>query len=298
MKSVLLIGGLGYIGRHIALQLQSRGIHIVIVDNLRSETAKSSYVTTSNNIIIDDVRRYTSWLPRVENIEFQSIIHLAQLKSVRESVENPDLYARYNSETTNAVLTIASILNIPNILFSSSATVYKPADHPFVETDPLGPTNPYGQSKLKSEMMLLDSGRNVQILRYFNPVFAISSEYEEIQTKPENLIPALHESVKTGTTFKIFGGDYPTKDGTAVRDYIHVAQLAEYHYHALMNLSGTTEIVNVGSSHGQTVLEMILAYELRYLHKIKYEIVDRRPGDQAIVIANIDKAKRLLWANT
>ncbi|MGE8453855.1 MAG: NAD-dependent epimerase/dehydratase family protein, partial [Pseudomonadales bacterium] len=230
-----------------------------------------------------------------------AVIHLAGDKSVRQSLEQPIRYYQNN------VGTLANVLHDRfqenhwkrRIIFSGSATVYASGPS-LTEESPTGPSNPYGFSKLFCEKMLedackADSQLQAVSLRYFNPVFAECDEFEERTCMPENLVPAIHEAIEQGYPLSLYGQDYDTRDGTTVRDYIHVMDVAEAHVSVLRYMEEQPvedygfEVFNVGSGRGLTVLEMIRAYEKHYALTVPYEIHPRRPGDVPVLYASTNK---------
>lgn len=235
--------------------------------------------------------------------KFDGVIHFAGYKSVEESKRNPLMYYHNNLLSTIILANICQKYNVKKIVFSSSATVYGDNKVPFIETMELLPTtNPYGETKAMCERILKDLqlGDNtfqIALLRYFNPIGAHPSGLigEVPNETPNNLMPYITQVAKGKREYlKVFGNDYPTLDGTGVRDYIHVMDLAEGHVAALESLTAGTHIYNLGTGQGTSVLKLIETFERVNQIKIPYKIVERRPGDIAICYADVTKAKREL----
>jgi UDP-glucose 4-epimerase len=314
---VLVTGGAGFIGSHTVVSLIEAGHEPVIVDNLAN--AKRSVIDRITRIagqepefVEADVRDLDA-MAKVLQTGFDACIHFAALKAVGESVEKPLQYYDNNVGGTFTLLEALTAANVKTLVFSSSATVYgdpDPASLPLPETTPIGTaTNPYGWTKIMMEQILRDAQVSdaewsISILRYFNPVGAHPSGLigEDPSGIPNNLMPYVAK-VASGELAKVrvFGGDYPTSDGTGVRDFIHVADLAEGHVLALERHAGHAGVFtyNLGTGEGHSVLEVIAAYERQSGKPIPYEIVDRRPGDVAANWADVGKARRELgWEAT
>lgn len=272
--NVLLVGGAGYIGRHLNKLFSENGATVRTIDLMHGQDIR--YVDQG-------------MLPK---LRVDVLVHLAHLKSVRESVSDPGKYFDHNISTTLAVQRIVQQYSIPHVVFSSSATVYAPANMPLTEQALVAPTTPYGWTKYISEQMLLQSCPSVCVLRYFNPVFGAQG-LEETQAVPENLDPAIKKSLQEGYPLKVYGSDYATPDGTAVRDYIDVERLAKAHLYALEHRGH--DIVNIGTGVGTSVLQFIQMYEERYNVKVPYEFAERRPGDIPSLVACTEKSKQLGW---
>ena len=309
MKKILVTGGMGYIGSHTVIQLYEAGYEPIIVDNL-----VNSKLEVLNRIEKISGKRplfYQYDVRDEENLdkifcehEIFAVIHFAGLKSVGESVEKPQLYFDNNIGSTEVLLRVMEKHNCKNIVFSSSATVYgNPERVPIYEEDKLGPTtNPYGETKLRIEFLLKDVAKNdktwnIVLLRYFNPIGAHKSGLigEDPQGIPNNLMPYITQvAVGKLQQLKVFGNDYDTPDGTGVRDYIHVDDLAHGHILALKKIEEKPGLLiyNLGTGKGTSVLELVHAFEEANKIKINYAIVDRRPGDIAACYANADKAYR------
>ena len=310
MKTILLTGGAGYIGSHIAVELLMAGYGVVIVDNFINSNpeviARIKNITGKNfdyyNLDVSDPKD----LSRVfKKHDIESVIHLAGLKAVGESVEKPLEYYRNNLYSTLTLCEAMKEHGVYNIVFSSSATVYgKPKELPITENHPLAPTNPYGHTKAMIEQILIDlSGSadpcQVTILRYFNPIGAHSSGLigEDPSGVPNNLFPYLSQ-VASGKLNKltIHGDDYNTPDGTGIRDYIHVVDLAKGHLAAIKHPEPVNhyEIYNLGTGRGYSVLESIKEFEKASDKKLPFIIGPRREGDVAECYADPRKAKKVL----
>jgi UDP-glucose 4-epimerase len=307
---ILVTGGTGYIGAHTCIALGKAGHNFIIIDNLsnssRSVIDRLERICGARPTFIQGDIRDAAFLDRVfgEN-RISAVIHFAGLKAVGESVKKPLEYYDNNIGGTLELLAAMSRANVNTLIFSSSATVYgDPASVPIREDFPRSATNPYGRSKLVIEEILQDfhdvnPGWRIARLRYFNPVGAHESGLigEDPQGIPNNLLPYIAQ-VAIGRLEKlsIFGGDYSTPDGTGIRDYIHVMDLAEGHVAALdyLDREGGLLTVNLGTGKGASVLEMIRAFEAASGAKVPYGIVDRRPGDIARCFADPEKANKLL----
>jgi len=309
--SILLTGGLGYIGSHTAVELVENGNDVIIVDNL----VNSSMDMLDRLETITDVRikfynvdvANARALDRIfaEN-EISAVIHFAGLKAVGESVEIPIKYYRNNIDTTLTLLEKMEKYGVKQIVFSSSATVYGANNHaPYIETMHTGGcTNPYGWTKHMNEQILIDAtvadpNLSVVILRYFNPIGAHESGLigEKPNGTPNNLMPYITQTaIGIRKKLSIFGDDYPTCDGTGVRDYIHVVDLAKGHVVALVWVEKHkgSEIFNLGTGIGYSVLEVVDTFCNVNNVDVPYVIADRRAGDIAECYANTEKAKNIL----
>ena len=306
--SVLVTGGAGYIGSHTVVELLNRGEDIVIVDNFSN--SKPEMLNKIKEIAKRDFKFYEvdlldrEKLEKVfeENPEIDSVIHFAGLKAVGESVAKPIEYYHNNITGTLILLDVMKNHNCKKIVFSSSATVYgNPKTVPIREDFPLSTTNPYGSTKLMIEQILndvyiSDNSWSVILLRYFNPIGAHESGLigENPNGIPNNLMPYINQ-VACGKLdyLRVFGNDYDTIDGTGVRDYIHVVDLAQGHLKALdkaRNFTGV-EAYNLGTGTGYSVLQIVKAFEDATGVEVKYKIVERRPGDIATCYADPSKAK-------
>ena len=299
---ILVTGGAGYIGSHTCIELIKAGYGVVVVDNLCNsslESLKRVEELTDSDIPFHKVDvRDKERLTRVfEQYSIDGVIHFAGLKAVGESVEKPIEYYDTNVGGTFILAEVMREFNCRTFVFSSSATVYgDPHTVPIKEDFPLSVTNPYGRSKLMIEEFLqdvfvADDSWHIALLRYFNPVGAHKSGLigEDPNDIPNNLIPYISQ-VAVGKLEKlsVFGGDYDTHDGTGVRDYIHVVDLAKGHVKALQALKSKPQvlIVNLGTGNGYSVLDMVKAFEKASGKNIPYQIVDRRPGDIATCYAD------------
>ena len=306
-RTVLVTGGAGYIGSHTCVELLEAGIDVVVVDNLANGSAEA--ISAVEEITGCPVVFYEADVADGEALDhvFEShsidgVIHFAGLKAVGESVAEPLRYYAVNLGTTlNLVATMARH-EVGTCVFSSSATVYSPAAPvPLQEDAPTGPINPYGQTKHMIEQILSDVCASsdqwrVALLRYFNPVGAHPSGKigEDPKGLPNNLMPyVMQVAVGKLDQLQVFGGDYDTPDGTGVRDYIHVVDLARGHVAALAKLEGSPGVHswNLGTGNGTSVLEIVAAATKAVGHDIPYRIVDRRPGDPAISYADPRKAQ-------
>lgn len=307
MKNILVTGGMGFIGSHTVIQLMEAGYNPIIVDNLCNSKPevlnRIEKISGKRPLFYQyDVRDEKNLSSIFDEHEIFAVIHFAGLKSVGESVQKPDLYFDNNIGSTNVLLKVMEAHKCWNIVFSSSATVYgNPKRVPIYETDPVGgTTNPYGETKLRIEYILKDLVKenknwNIAILRYFNPIGAHKSGLigEDPQGIPNNLMPYITQvAVGKLQELKVFGDDYKTIDGTGVRDYIHVEDLAHGHILSIKKLEQNPGLViyNLGTGLGTSVLELVHAFEKANNIKIKYSIAPRRPGDIAACYANADKA--------
>lgn len=308
-KRILVTGGAGYIGSHTCLQLLEAGQQLVVLDNLSNASLESlrrvEALTGQSIPFIEGDIRSADDLERVfTSYNISAVVHFAGLKAVGESVQQPLHYYDNNVVGTLRLLEAMERHGCRSLVFSSSATVYgDPASVPIREDFPLSATNPYGRSKLMIEDMLRDLYRAderwaIALLRYFNPVGAHKSGRigESPQGVPNNLMPYISQvAVGQRDKLSVFGGDYPTPDGTGVRDYIHVVDLAQGHVQALgaINQPGLLT-VNLGTGVGYSVLDMVKAFEKASGKPVPYEIVARRAGDIAQCYADPAQAERLL----
>ncbi len=305
---ILVSGGLGYIGSHTVVELINENYNVVIVDNL----------SNTNINVLDKIKKITNVsVPfykvdccNIEMLEevfkehnFDAIIHFAGFKAVGESVSNPLMYYNNNLKSTMNLAELAIKYQVKDFVFSSSATVYGDQIPPLTEEMEKGLTvNPYGETKSMSERILTDvsaanKGFNVVLLRYFNPVGAHSSGLigEKPVGVPNNLMPYITQTAKgLRDMLFVYGNDYDTPDGTGVRDYIHVVDLAKGHVKALKYEHVGVEIFNLGTGKGTSVLELISAFEKVNKIKIPYKITKRREGDVATSFANAEKARKFL----
>ncbi len=314
MQKVLVTGGLGYIGSHTVVELQNAGFEVVIIDNLSNSSME----------VLDGIIEITGKIPLFEKIDLRQkseviqffekhqdisgIIHFAASKAVGESVENPLLYYENNLSTLIYLLQACNNYTIENFIFSSSCTVYgEPDKLPIDESAPVKKaTSPYGNTKQISEEILNDSCKVSNLksiaLRYFNPIGAHdSSKIGELPLGiPQNLVPFITQTAAgLRDQLSVFGDDYPTEDGSCIRDYIHVVDLAKAHVVALERLlknrnSNQFETFNIGTGKGSSVLEVVNAFEKITQQKLNYKIVDRRVGDVISVYADTKKANEVL----
>ncbi|MEX2456030.1 MAG: UDP-glucose 4-epimerase GalE [Balneolaceae bacterium] len=312
MGKVLVTGGTGFIGSHTTLELVNAGFDVVVMDNLSNsklEALKRVESLTSSKIPFRevDLLDIEGLRKLFDEFDIDSVIHFAGLKAVGESVEKPLMYYQNNVIGTINLCQVMEEYDVKDMVFSSSATVYgNPSESPLVEESSISATNPYGQTKLTIEYILRDLHQsdekwNIALLRYFNPVGAHKSGEigEDPSGVPNNLMPYVTQvAVGKLKELTVFGGDYPTEDGTGVRDYIHVVDLAIGHIKALEKLDKNPGVVtyNLGTGVGSSVLDIVHAFEKATGKRIPYKISDRRPGDAAVCFASTEKAeKELNW---
>ena len=316
MQTILVTGGAGYIGSHTVLQLLESGKQVIVLDNLCNSSQESlnrvEELTGKKTIFVQgDIRDHTILELLFSKHDINAVIHFAGLKAVGESVEKPLNYYNNNVYGTLTLCEAMKKFGVKNLVFSSSATVYgDPIELPLREDMPTGqPTNPYGMSKLMVEMVLADLHKsdndwNIALLRYFNPAGAHPSGRigEDPNGIPNNLMPYITQ-VATGKReqLSIYGNDYDTPDGTGVRDYIHVEDLADGHLKALDKLQTSPGIVtyNLGTGQGYSVLDMVKEFEKQSGKSVPYQFVDRRSGDVASCYADPATAREALnWEAT
>lgn len=303
---VLVTGGAGYIGSHTVVELLKRGDQVVIVDNL----------INAHPAVLERIERITGIQPTFYDHDLcdersldevfdsespEAVIHFAGLKAVGESVEQPIRYYYNNLVSTLSLIRTMERHDVRKLVFSSSATVYgDPTTLPISEDSPLSATNPYGQTKLMIEEILMDvtktGGWHIVSLRYFNPIGAHESGLigEDPSGIPNNLFPYISQvAVGKRERLSVFGDDYDTPNGTGVRDYIHVLDLADAHLAALAHLDDTTEYraINIGTGSGTSVLELVDSFQAASDREIPYEIMPRRTGDVASCYADVSRAK-------
>lgn len=311
-KKILVTGGAGYIGSHTLIELIAAGFTPVVYDNLSNSSPASlarvqQIVGQSIEFIEGDILDTPLLAETFASHDFTAVIHFAGLKAVGESVAKPLWYYQNNVAGTLNLLDAMAKAQVKNLIFSSSATVYgDPEALPIVESSPRSATNPYGQSKLMIEYMLEDlakSDNHWQLisLRYFNPIGAhhTGTIGENPNGIPNNLMPYVSQvAVGKLPQLSVFGNDYDTVDGTGVRDYIHVVDLAKGHVAALQYLEQQTQLgfepINLGTGKGTSVLELVNAFIKTTGQPVPYSIAPRRPGDIASCYASSDKAKHLL----
>ena len=307
---ILVTGGAGYIGSHTCVELLENGDEVVVLDNLDNsceEAVRRVKEITGKDFPFYkvDLLDYVATEQVFKEHDFDAVIHFAGLKAVGESVAKPLLYYHNNITGTLNLLDIMGKYNVKKLVFSSSATVYgDPHTVPIREDFPLSCTNPYGQTKLTIEYILKDLSKadpewGIVLLRYFNPVGAHKSGMigEDPNGIPNNLVPYISQvAVGKLQCLSVYGNDYNTKDGTGVRDYIHVTDLAIGHLKALKKIENETGVLiyNLGTGTGYSVLDMIAAFEKASGKEIPYKIVDRRPGDVASCYADPTKANQEL----
>ncbi|MGV6829574.1 MAG: UDP-glucose 4-epimerase GalE [Flavobacteriales bacterium] len=318
MKKILVTGGLGFIGSHTVVELQNNGFEVLIIDNL----------SNSSIVVLESISKITNKKPVFTKLDLRDkeavisffetyndiggIIHFAASKAVGESVENPLLYYENNINTLVYVLQACKKHKINNFIFSSSCTVYgEPDNLPITEEAPVKKaTSPYGNTKQISEEIIYDlclvSSLNAISLRYFNPIGAHdSAEIGELPLGiPLNLVPFITQTAAgIREQLSVFGNDYPTPDGSCIRDYIHVVDLAKAHVIALQRLinqnnESNFEVFNLGTGRGCSVLEVVHAFEKVTQQKLNYKIVERREGDVISVYADTQKANQILGWKT
>jgi UDP-glucose 4-epimerase len=294
VKKILVVGGAGYIGAHVAYLLQENGYGVRIYDDF-SNGLKSRIDGKFSDVVIGDVLDRQALISACEGID--AVIHLAAKKAVGESVDNPLKYYENNVGGTLNLLAAMSLKGVKRIVFSSTAAVYAPSEKLSITEDDLTePLSPYGQTKLLSEKLIsaVAKAENLSAisLRYFNVVGALRDEFAD--NSKDNLVPKVFAALKAGKNPEIYGSDYPTKDGSCIRDYIHVSDLAKAHLVALEKVFATNvdEVYNVGSGTGYSVTEMINQIAESIGKSITPTLSPRRPGDTAQLIASIAKIER------
>jgi len=319
MKKILVTGGLGYIGSHVVVELQKEGCEVIIIDNLSNSNVEmldriagiTGVEAIFEDIDLRDRALVAEFFKRYLDID--GVIHFAALKSVGESVNKPLLYYQNNVNSLVYLLQEMEKAGLRNIIFSSSCTVYGQAEKmPITETAiEKEPESPYGRTKQIGEKLIRDACNtdkpfNSISLRYFNPIGAHpSSEIGELPVgTPQNLVPYITQTaIGSREKLLVFGDDYPTRDGTCIRDYVHVVDLAKAHVVAIKRLFqketyGSYEFFNIGTGVGVTVLEVIKAFEEVTGIDINYSVVDKRPGDVISAYADTKKAKTTLgWSH-
>ena len=312
--AILITGGAGYIGTHTSVELIASDYEIILVDNFSNSSAvaveRVEQITGKKIQIVNaDIRNRDDLIKIFEKNNIEGVIHFAGLKSVNESIDDPIEYYDDNIAGTINLCKVMNKFNVKKIIFSSSAVIYgSPKTVPIKEDFPVSTSNPYGQSKLMTEQILSDifisdNDWKIALLRYFNPVGAHESGLigEAPNGVPNNLMPYISQ-VAVGKLEKlhVFGGDYDTKDGTCIRDFIHVVDLAKGHVKALdyfkNNKAGEVLRLNLGTGKGYTVLELINTFQQVSGKNIPYNIIERRPGDIAVSYASAELAnKKIAW---
>lgn len=305
---ILLTGGTGFIGSHTAVELIQANYDLVIVDNLSNSNIdvinKIQAIVKKNVTFIEgDIRDKNLISSTIKKYLITTVIHFAGLKSVNESTENPSLYYDNNVNGTQALLEAMEENNVRNLIFSSSATVYgSPIYLPIDENHPLKATNPYGQNKIDIENMLADKSKDgkwkVVSLRYFNPIGAHPSGLlgESPKETPNNLFPYIFKVIKKEIKeLPVYGNDYKTIDGTCIRDYIDIIDLAKAHIKAIdfIKVTNGFHIFNIGTNKGLSVLEIIHLFETVLNIKLNYKFSKRRIGDVESCYANAKKANKI-----
>ena len=315
---ILVTGGAGYIGSHACVELLNAGYDLVVVDNLsnsKSESLNRVQLITSKSLdfVLADLQDYDSVRKLFSQYKIDAVMHFAGLKAVSESVDNPLLYYTNNLVSTFVLCRVMSEFNVKNIVFSSSSTVYgNPTTLPVNEKEPLNAHNPYGTTKIIIEQFLSDLTKadntwKIVTLRYFNPIGAHSTGIigENPTSVPNNLLPYISQvAIGKRNILSVFGNDYPTPDGTCIRDYIHVVDLVKGHIMALnyiFNERDTKNLkmiaINLGTGKGYSVLEVLKAFEQACDFEIPYQFVKRRKGDIAEIYCDPSLAQELLGWN-
>jgi UDP-glucose 4-epimerase len=313
MKSnILVTGGLGYIGSHTVVRLVEHGFNVVIVDNLINSNINTlDFLNLLTNKALSFYRLDISDTDGLKKIiaeeSIDSVIHFAGLKSVEDSINYPNQYYQSNVIGMLSLLSAIKENNITNFIFSSSATVYSDDNNfPVTEKGILGYKNPYAQTKLISEDILnrfhSQTSINVSILRYFNPIGNIDSGElgDKLTQNSANIMPMIFKSILDNIPFKIYGSDYCTEDGTAIRDYIHVDDLAMAHYETLKFMKKNNGIYtfNIGTGEGVSVLHLLKTFSSVNKVHLPFSFHDRRKGDIGISFANVDKIKNIVgWSH-
>lgn len=307
MPRVLLIGGVGYIGGHTALALHDAGIPIALLDNFSTSKPQHWDLLSQHlpgaALHTGDARDRQSVERAIRASDATCIIHFAALKSVPESVQAPIAYHQHNSQAILATLEAMDATGVRSMVFSSSAAVYGNAVPPIREAHHLDPANPYGATKACAERMLSDvcgsgGGWSITALRYFNPVGAdTKGRYGEWNRKAGNVAPIIAESALHGNTFTITGADFDTPDGTGLRDYIHITDLAEAHKAAVLSQHSGFQAINIGTGKPTSVLELVKAFEDASGRPVQVAHKERRAGDVAACWADVSLAlERLGWS--
>jgi UDP-glucose 4-epimerase len=306
--SILITGGAGFIGSHMAGLLLDKQLDFVIVDNLSRSNLNNLNILEKKyqkkiNFIQCDLRDLKELSELFSKYKFDSVIHFAALKSVEESVSNPKLYYENNTLGSKNLINLVKQYNLNHFVFSSSCCVYgNPTYLPVDENHPLAPINPYGQTKVDVENMLLEDNFFIEkccttILRYFNPIGSFDHGLigENAPSPPSNLMPYILGVINHQMPhLNIYGDDYRTDDGTAIRDYIHIMDLVEAHYIALTKMISGVNIYNVGTGCGYSVLDIVKTFQSVNKVNIPVKICSRRLGDAEAIYANPEKIKKKL----
>jgi UDP-glucose 4-epimerase len=294
--NILVTGGAGYVGSACVKALCDRGYRVTAFDNLANGEKK--YVDNRAAFIAGDVRDENTLQKAFKAVLPHTVIHAAALKAVGESEEQPGYYFANNVAGTLNVLRAAHERGVQHFIFSSTAAVYRPSGSGmYKESDPLSAISIYGSSKIMAETLITEFARTAQIpaytiFRYFN--VAGDTGIHFVEKNPQNLFPLLVRSLTDGTTLQVFGGDYATPDGTCVRDYIHVSDVADAHVRAVEQKK--EGVFNLGTNEGHSVLDLIKLFNDVSGKDVKYTVVERRKGDTAIAVANATKAQsELNW---
>lgn len=307
MKNIIITGGFGYVGSNVVKELILNNYNPIIIDNLSNSKNLNKKIQRVTKKKVEFFKINLS-SRKLEDIfskkKIYAVIHLAAKKSISESLVNPLLYYENNLSETISLVKLMIKFNVKKLIFSSSATVYGNQSSPNDESMLLEAKNPYARTKIQTEQILKDVCSSIKnfkciSLRYFNPIGSDSTGelFENAKTKSTNIMPMLLESYNKNKTFKIYGNDYETKDGTCIRDYIHVVDLARAHVQALSKIKSIQknyEPINVGSGKGYSVLEIIKTLEKVNNIKINFSFGKRRIGDIPISYARINKAKNML----
>ena len=308
MRSILCTGGLGYIGSHVVVALANSGYHVTIFDDC-SSSHPSIFLNIKhstkcpNSVMFSciDIGNASGIDSLFKSRKFDLVIHCAGLRSGSESIIEPLRYYEQNVANTVSLLKAMHKHNCKKLVFSSSASIYAPCPAPVTETFPVAPSSPYSATKVVVEDLLkslqyADSEWAIICLRYFNPVGAHASGHLTDKPDGPNVVSSFLRALKTEKPLLVFGSDYSTPDGTAVRDFIHIDDLASGHLCAtdfLLSRTNVYECINLGTDNGNSVLEIIKTFEDILGKPVKYELLGRRPGDNAVIIADSRKARKL-----
>ena len=293
----LITGGAGYIGSHIAEEFSRLELLFAIVDN--NEIKLNNRLPINVVKILGDIRNTKDLEVICDNNEFTGVIHLAALKSVEESQRNPKMYEETNVDGTRNLLNVMKKKGVKNLVFSSTAAVYGETDTGVVtEATKIDPISYYGKTKVLSELLIEEAGKDFGLnfvnLRYFNVAGALNKKLQDDSN--DNLIPIVIDKIEKGVSPTIFGSDYPTRDGTAIRDYIHIVDVVGAHLAAVEYLSngGTSQTLNIGTGIGTSVLEIVSEILLQKRSELIPNFTGRREGDIGIVVADPSKAEEIL----